>query len=184
MGCASSGSSVPDQAKPSGDKGPDYGDVLFPAPGSEKNAENLGLKDAAESFRVHQVQAGLLVVEIFDMYCIYCQRSAPEVNRFYRTIQRAGLGDQVKLVGVGRKNSEIEVEVYQDRYKVEFPLFPDPALSVTEALGARKAGTPHFMVLDLQEGIGAVLVDSNKGSFGDPEKFLERIRKHLKEKEE
>jgi hypothetical protein len=182
MGCASSGPSITDQT--SEDQGPDYGNVLLPAPGSEKSAEYLGLKDATESFRILQVQAGVLVVEIFDMYCIYCQRAAPEVNRFYRTVQRAGLGDRIKLVGVGRKNSEVEVEVFRDRYEVEFPLFQDPTLSLTEALGAGKEGTPHFLVLDLQDGAGTVMVDSNKGSFGDPEKFLERIRKHLKEKEE
>jgi thiol-disulfide isomerase/thioredoxin len=183
-GCARSVSSVPSADKAPEAMGTDYGNVTFPAPVSERSARYLGLKDTAEPFRVCQVSAGLVVVEIFDMYCIYCQRAAPEVNQFYREIERSGLGDRIKVVGVGRKNSEVEVDAYRERYEVEFPLFPDPRLSVTRSLGVGDRGTPHFVVLDLQDPGKAVLVDTSVGAFGNPETFLDRIRKQLRGKEE
>jgi len=173
-GCSSAGRTTPTASKEPADRGDRYGDVLFPAPDSTRSSVYLGLTNPAAPFRVSQVRSGLLVVEIFDMYCIYCQRAAPEVNRLYREIERAGLTDRIKVVGVGRKNSEIEVEVFRERYDVPFPLFPDPSLSLTGALGARKAGTPHFVVLDLREA--AIVVDSHTGPFGDPKAFLHRIR--------
>jgi hypothetical protein len=183
-GCAPSGSSVRAGGETAKAEGTDFGNVTFPAPVSERNALYLGLKDAAEPFRVCQVRARLVVVEIFDMYCIYCQRAAPEVNRFYRMVERSGLGDRIKVVGVGRRNSNIEVDVYRERYEVEFPLFPDPGLSVTRSLGAGDKGTPHFLVLDLQDPGKAVVVDTSVGAFGNPETFLDRIRKHIEKEEE
>jgi len=182
MGCASAGPRTHDREKSGTDRGSRLGEVLFPAPASEENAQYLGLSPQAGPFRIRQVRAGVLVVEIFDLYCIYCQRAAPEVNRFYRVVQQAGLADRVKVVGVGRRNSGVEVDAFRDRYEVEFPVFADPALSVTESLESGKMGTPHFLVLDLQDGGEAVVVDSNQGSFGDPDAFLERVRKYLKEK--
>jgi len=184
-GCAPSGASVRaggETAKKA--ERSDYGKVTFPAPVSERNALYLGLKDAAEPFQVCQVKAGLVVVEIFDMYCIYCQRAAPEVNRFYGMLERSGMGDRIKVVGVGRRNSDIEVDVFRERYEVEFPLFPDPDLSVTRSMGAGDKGTPHFLVLDLQDPGKAVVVDTSVGAFGNPETFLDRIRKHIEKEEE
>jgi hypothetical protein len=183
-GCAAAENTMPGVGEAPRDLGADFGKVTLPAPASEETAEYLGLEGPKEPFQLAQVQARLLVVEIFDMYCIYCQRGAPRVNRFYREIQREGLGDQIKVIGLGRKNSGIEVDVFKERFEVEFPLFPDQDLEVTESMNVRKMGTPYFLVLELDGGKKATVIDSARGVFADPQGFLEKIRKHIKQEEE
>ncbi len=182
-GCAASERTVPVVGEAPRELGTDFGKVRLPAPVSEETAEYLGLEGREEPFRLNQVQGRVLVVEIFDMYCIYCQQGAPRVNRFYREIQREGLGDQIKIIGVGRNNSDIEVDVFKDRFKVEFPLFPDPDRGVTKSLRARKVGSPYFLVLEL-DGKEAIVIGSHRGVFADPQGFLEKIRKQIKKEEE
>jgi len=183
-GCAGTATTVPDSAEIPRDLGEDFGEVLLPAPESEATAAYLGLEGRNVPFRLAEVRARVVVVEVFDMYCVYCQRGAPRVNRFYWEIQREGLGDQIKVIGVGKKNSGIEVEVFRDTFEVAFPLFPDPEQTVTDALKAGKIGTPYFLILELNGGRSATVVGSRKGVFAEPQGFLQNIRNQMREKEE
>ncbi|MVB33627.1 TlpA family protein disulfide reductase, partial [Vibrio cholerae] len=67
----------------------------------------------------------MLVVEVFDMYCTFCQGTAPKVDEVYELNLRSGFGNDVKMIGIGRMNTELEVSTFKDKYRVRFPLFPD-----------------------------------------------------------
>jgi len=46
----------------------------------------LGLSGSG-AFKISMIQAKAVVVEIFSMYCPYCQKEAPNVNQVYERIE-------------------------------------------------------------------------------------------------
>jgi hypothetical protein len=147
-------------------------DIALPRPSSEADVAYLGLEGSSEdSFRMNQIKAQVLVVEVFDMYCRFCQGAAPKVDALYELNLRSGYGNEVKLIGIGRMNTELEVSTFKEKYKVKFPIFPDKDLSITRALRAANEGTPHFIVIRMDPGDQVTVVHTSTGAFEDPKAF-------------
>jgi peroxiredoxin len=144
--------------------------VTFPAPQTEEGAEYLGV-EPGQPFEPQDIQAKALVLQIMNMYCIHCQREASRVNELYRLIQDRGLDGRLKVLAVGAQNTPYEVGLFSERYKVPFPILPDPELELHSALGER--ATPHFYLVDLTQGEHGKIVASHKGPLPKLEKFLE-----------
>ncbi len=150
-------------------------DIPLPKPSSEADADYLGLGESKDSFRMDQIKAGVLVVEVFDMYCRFCQGMAPKVDEVYELNLRSGFGSEVKMIGIGRMNTALEVATFKEKYKVKFPLFPDKDLSITRALRAQDEGTPYFIVIKMAPGDRVEVVHTSTGAFEDPKAFHEVI---------
>jgi len=150
--------------------------MTLPAPAGPDHRAYLGLEGEG-AFDAAVIRAEVLLVEVFSMYCPYCQKEAPEVNRLYERAQnRPYLRDRLRIIGIGVGNTELEVELFRKRYSVPFPLFPDPDFALHRALG--EVRTPHFIVARRTEkGEGWVVVLSQEGSMDGAEAFLERIQK-------
>jgi peroxiredoxin len=148
--------------------------LKFPVPISPEHAAYLGLGGKKNSsFTLDQVKARVIILEVFSMYCPYCQSEAPAINGLYRSIAERGLADKIKLIGVGAGNSPYEVELFRKKYNVEFPLLPDNDLTLHQALG--NVRTPYFIALGLNpDGTQRVLY-SKVGTIGDPGQFLDVI---------
>ena len=99
--------------------------VTFPAPADARQRQYLGLSAGAETFGLADVKADWLVVEVFDMYCHICQQSAPALRRLHDAVQKAGVGDRVRFLGVGLGNSPLEARAFARRFKFPFPAVPD-----------------------------------------------------------
>jgi len=83
----------------------------------------LGLSGSG-SFKIPQIKAKVVIIEIFSMYCPYCQKDAPGVNELYLLIENnADIKNKIKLIGIGAGNSSYEVEVFKKTYTVPSP-FP------------------------------------------------------------
>jgi len=168
--------------------------MLFPAPGAFSKAigppeeggvlpdVKLTLSDPAAhqqylgvgaegSFKIPQVRAELVILEIFSMYCPYCQKEAPVVNELYRLISgNPDLKDRVKILGIGAGNTSFEVATFQKQFSVPFPLVPDNDLSLHRTFGDVR--TPYFIVIrKMQDGSHQVIY-SKAGAFGNPQEFL------------
>jgi len=61
-------------------------DIRLPAPKDQAQRNYLGLSGDGP-FTIPQIKARAVIIEIFSMYCPYCQREAPEVNRLYSMIE-------------------------------------------------------------------------------------------------
>lgn len=150
-------------------------EMSLPAPEDSADRDYLGLKGKA-SFRIPEIKADVVIVEIFSMYCPYCQQEAPNVNKLFEAIQkRSGLKDKVKIIGIGAGNTEYEVSLFKDRYKVPFPLIPDPDYSLHEILG--QVRTPYFIAVKINPDGSHKVIYSQLSSFGDPEDFLKLLLK-------
>jgi peroxiredoxin len=142
-------------------------------PEQEKWASYLGLESEQESFSLKQIQGRILVLQIFSMYCPICQKEAPEVNKLFDLLQGQGLQDSVKILGLGAGNTDLEVEVFQEKFQIEFPLFADPDYEHYEIFG--EVGTPFFLVLEAGSDQPRILF-THLGGFESPKGFLQRIR--------
>lgn len=168
--------------------GPAAGLAAGPPPvGGQLPDFTLGVpKDAAEksylglsgsgAFKIPQIRAKTVVVEIFSMYCPYCQREAPNVNRLYEKIEAdPALKGKIKLIGIGVGNSAFEVGVFHKRYGIPFPLFPDGDFVLHKLLG--EVRTPYFIGVKIGPDGSHQLIHSRLGAFESVEKFLDEIVK-------
>jgi peroxiredoxin len=131
-------------------------------------------QDEKGSFKIPQIKADLVIVEIFSMYCPYCQKEAPVVNELYQAINsRPDIKSRVKMIGIGVGNTPYEVKLFKDRYQVPFPLFPDSDFAIHKLLG--EVRTPFFLAIRIADDRSHKIIYSELGSFGDPQDFLQTL---------
>ncbi|MFH1480773.1 MAG: TlpA disulfide reductase family protein [Pseudomonadota bacterium] len=147
--------------------------VILPAPDNANDKGYLGLSGAAP-FKIPQVKANVVIIEIFSMYCPYCQREAPLLNDLYGAIEGdPGLKGKIKLLGIGAGNSAFEVDVFKKNYNIPFPLFPDEDFKAHKQLGETR--TPYFIVIKNNEDGSHRVIYSKLGGIQAVETFLKRI---------
>ena len=108
-------------------------DIPLPGPSSEMDAAYLGLEESTDAFRMNQIKAGVLVVEVFDMYCRFCQGMAPKVDEVYELNLRSGFAGEVKMIGIGRRNTELEVATFKEKKIKHLAFVGNPFVEQVEA---------------------------------------------------
>ena len=132
--------------------------------------EYLGIEHA-EPFRLFQIQAKLLLIEFYSLYCPVCQKSAPKVNKLFKYVQgNSQLKDDIKMLGIALTNKPFEVDMYRQKFKVKFPLFPDADKAITDTL--KIAWTPLMVLMDME---GKVLL-AHYGEIKSPEEFIHKVQ--------
>jgi len=162
---------------PAANKPPEKGGVLpaiqLPIPKNTAEKNYLGLSGDG-SFKIPQIKARVVIIEIFSMYCPYCQKDAPGVNNLYDLIEKnPDLKNKIKLIGIGAGNTPYEVEVYKKSYSVLFPLFPDRDFTLHKAYG--EVRTPYFIVVKINEDGTHQIVHAQLAGYPGPEPFLEWV---------
>lgn len=147
--------------------------LLKPAESGE--LQYLGLSGSG-TFSPDQVKTQVLIIQIFSMYCPYCQKDAPNVNRFFGLIENnPKLKGKIKIIGIGAGNTQFEVGTFKKKYKVEFPLIPDGDFKIHKIVG--EVRTPYFMVVKLYGPQKLKVVYSKLGAHEDVEAFLDEVVK-------
>jgi len=146
---------------------------ILASPRDVTEREYLGVS-GLDSFTIPQIRAEVIIVEIFSMYCPYCQKEAPRVNELYRMIEdRAGLRGTIKVIGIGSGNSAYEVGVFKKTYQIPFPLFADDEFRIHKICG--EVRTPFFMALRINADRSLSVIHSHVGGFESPSQFLDHI---------
>jgi peroxiredoxin len=160
-------------------KPPEKGETLplinLPVPKNGEERNYLGLSGGG-LFRIPQIKARAVIVELFSMYCPFCQKDAPRVNELYRLIEsNPVLKNKIKLIGIGVGNSPYEVEVFKKTYDIPFPLFPDKDFVIHKVCG--EVRTPYYMVVKINEDRTHQIVHTQLGNYPGAEPFLEVVLK-------
>jgi len=152
--------------------------LTLPLPESLVHREYLGLEGiSGKTFTLADIKTDILLIELFSMYCPYCQAEAPLVNTFYELArQQSKRGPVVKVIGLGASNSRFEVEHFRKTYDIAFPLFPDEDLSMYEQFGGE--GTPGFIGCRYEHGKEPVIVLRQWGGFDTAEAFMDLLLEH------
>lgn len=144
-------------------------------PADSGDLKYLGLSGSG-TFSADQVKAQALIIQIFSMYCPYCQKDAPNVNRLFGLMENnPKLKGKIKILGIGVGNSPFEVNTFKKKYKVEFPLIPDGDFKIHKIVG--EVRTPYFIVAKLNGPKKLEVVYSRLGAHEDIEAFLAEIVK-------
>jgi len=150
-------------------------EMILTVPDIPDNQEYLGLAPDAATFNLADIKARAVLIEVFSMYCPICQKEAPVMNELYAQLQTRGLNERIKILGVGAGNSDLEVQVFREKYAVPFPLISDPDYVLHKHFG--DAGTPYFLLVapkaDDPDRFTVLL--SHLGSFETPDVFLDRL---------
>ncbi len=137
-------------------------------------AAYLGLEPQNETFTLRDIRAKALLIEIFSMYCPFCQEEAPAVNDFYQKLRESAQDQNLKMLGIGTGNSDYEVDVFRDKYQVAMPLFSDLDFSVYNTIG--QVGTPFFMLVRAApQGDGLEILKVHEGAVKDMDAFYTEI---------
>ncbi len=146
--------------------------ITLAAPEDQKYRDYLGIKAAAgEEFSVADIQTDVLLIELFSMYCPYCQAEAPRVNELFALAeQQKEKGVTMKIIGLGASNTQFEVDYFKESFEVQFPLFPDKTLKYYKKLGGE--GTPGFILCRFKKGEAPEIIMRQSGGFEDAGEFL------------
>lgn len=160
-------------------KPPEKGETLpvfnLPIPKNPAEKAYLGLSGEG-FFKIPQIKAKVVIIEIYSMYCPFCQKDAPGVNELYQRIEKnPDLKGKIKMIGIGAGNTPFEVETYKKTYSVPFPLFPDKDFSIHKVCG--EVRTPYFIVIKINEDGSHQIVHSQLGNYPGAEPFLETVLK-------
>ena len=154
-------------------------DFQLPVPKDATDRNYLGISGSLFSFgggtfRLTQLKAQAVILQVFSMYCPHCQKDAPNMNAFYNMIESSAKArGKLKIVGLGAGNNPYEVGIFKKKYQVPFPLFSDADFGIHKKLGDVR--TPYFIVLRIMPDGSHRVVYSKLGSFGDPAKFLDSV---------
>ncbi len=147
--------------------------IKLPVPKDPGEKSYLGISGSG-FFRIPQIQAKVVIIEIFSMYCPQCQKIAPGLDELYHLIEsNPDLRDKIKLIGIGAGNSRYEVEVFKKTFHTPFPLFPDNEFAMHKALGDVRS--PYFIAIKINQDGTHEVVHSELDSFKGAREFLELI---------
>jgi len=119
-------------------------------------------------------KAQVLIIQIFSMYCPYCQKDAPNMNRFFSLIEsNPKLKGKIQILGIGAGNTQFEVNTFKNKYKVEFPLIPDADFTIHKLFG--EVRTPYFVIVKLNGPKKREVVYSRLGGHENVEAFLAEV---------
>jgi len=144
----------------------------------ERHASYLGLAQDASSFRLSDVKARYLLINVFSLYCTPCQRDAPAFNEMYEKIEGMDLASKIKVIGLAAGNTVREMEFWRERFKVEFPLIPDEDYELHRQLG--NVGTPFFVLARVDGPDRLEVLFSLEGAFEDETVFFDTIISHAR----
>jgi peroxiredoxin len=133
----------------------------------------LGIGQKSSTIILGDIVADIIIVEIFSMYCPYCQRHAPATNRLFDAIEAGkATREKIRLIGIGVGNSAHEAAFFKKKYGIKFPLFPDANSSVLNSLpGVR---TPYYFAIR-KSGKSLNVFFQQQGAFDDPQTFLKTV---------
>ncbi len=152
-------------------------DMRLNTPKAPDKRAYLGIAES-DSFDPKTISGQLLVIEIFSMYCPFCQREAPNVNRLYQAIEASDtLHGRVKMIGIGVGNSAYEVDHFRKHYQIAFPLFPDEDFLIHQLLG--EVRTPFFIIARIGPKDQGRILWTGVGTMDPLDTFINRLNGFL-----
>jgi hypothetical protein len=150
---------------------PKKGDTLaafeLQSPAAEKDKAYLGI--TKPEFRIAEIRAKLLLLEIIGVYCPVCYRQAPIFNNLYSRIEKSSLKGKVKMLALAAGGNQMEIASLNEQKQYRFPIAPDPTFTVHKLLGEPR--TPFTLLLSPE---GRVLY-AHMGIIEDLDAFWKTI---------
>ena len=140
------------------------------SPPSADERAYLGI--TPDTFKLADVQAEIIIVELFSLYCAMCAKEAPAVSELFSLAKKNTTPQRrIVLIGIGAGNSADEVARFKKQNNVLFPLVPDQKMTVARSM--KMAITPGFIAFKKQPDGSLVRLHTRVGVLGPPQHFLD-----------
>lgn len=140
----------------------------------------LGLSQDSGPVRLKDIKGDLLVVELFNRYCLSCLKQAAEMQKFYADLGNAGLEGRVKVLAIGIGNGANDLVAYKKVVPFSYPTAPDQRFDFYYGIGdLDSAPTTLFL---RRKGDAWMVADGHTGIHGSVE-MLARVRVMLDNRE-
>jgi len=151
-----------------------FPNLTFKHPLSKEDRTYLGLPPK-RTYRFEDISGSLLLIEYLNTYCVNCERQAPILNEGYSLIEKDPmLKRKVKIIGIAAGNNLEEVRDFKNRYKIPYPIQPDPNFDFHQAVGSPR--TPFMIwVRKDREGKG-IVVSTHLGVIESSQKLIEETK--------
>lgn len=150
-------------------------DFRLPVPGDRSEKEYLGIS-GKNTFRIGDINAQIVIIEIFSFHCPICQPQARLVNELYQQIQAdPNLREKIKMIGIAATNSPFEARSFKETHRIPFPVFSDEDSEIAIALNIKY--TPTFIGVRVNGKGAQEQFYWRPGAFNDPGRFLQEILK-------
>ncbi len=107
-------------------------------------APELSLRDlAGQQHTLADYRGSIVLVNLWATWCPPCQAEMPNLERFYRQHQNAGL----VVLGINDGDPSEEVRSFMSRYALSFPVWLDPTYQATDQ-AFKTANLPTSYVID------------------------------------
>ena len=113
----------------------------------------------------------VVLVNFWATWCEPCEREMPAMERLYEAMPR----DTFELVAVAIDEKEADVQAFQDRYTLSFPILLDLDQSVYQSY--QTMGVPESLLLDRDGRIVERYVGPREW---DAPEYVERIRAQVR----
>jgi hypothetical protein len=140
------------------------------SPSAAEQRAYLGI--TSDTFTLADVQADILIIELFSLYCAMCAKQAPAAAELFSLAQKTSEPQRkIIVLGIGAGNSADEVARFQKQHAVPFPLVPDQKVRVARSMNM--AITPGFIAFKKQPDGSLVSLAKRLGVLGPPQRFLD-----------
>jgi peroxiredoxin len=153
-------------------KGATFPEIALKAPAKDK--AYLGISGG--DFKVKDLKAEVILVEIFDVYCLPCQKQAPLYKQLFGLIQsNPATREKIKMIGIATGNEDAEIKKFQDHFQIPYPIISDPKFLLHEAVGGPPA--PFSIIARRDPGGKSLLVaDTHLGLNTDMQGLFKQLQ--------
>lgn len=141
-------------------KGARLPEMLMDAPPGKMDCRYLGIKEKGP-FKLADLAADLVMLEIIGVYCPQCHKQRPHINRLFHRIKKdTGLASKLKFMGIAVGATPMEVAYLVKEFHVPYPVVSDEKFTIHKKLGeprtplnivAKKDGTVLWSHLGIIE---------------------------------
>jgi hypothetical protein len=120
-------------------KGDAFPTVALKYPAQAQDRAYLGIS-GGDHFSIKDLKAEVILVEIFDVYCIPCQNQAPLFKQLFGMIQSDPVTrDKIKMLGIAVGDEEPEIKKFREHFQVPYAIVSDPDAVLHKAVGGPPA---------------------------------------------
>jgi len=147
--------------------------IEFNPPPLKDDAAYLAVRN--QPFKLAEIKARLVWLEVIGIYCTRCYEQAPKINRLHKALAKAGLSGQVKMLAVAAGGTVTECEHVRKSKQYLYPVAPDEDFRIHKILGEPR--TPFTMLVNTADGR---VLYTHMGVMEETESLLPMIKSHLR----
>lgn len=156
------------------EKGAAFPGITFKDTLSKQERKTLGISQKS-NFSFREIPGNLIIIEVFNTYCVSCPRNVPVLNKLNYAIENdPKLKGKVKLISIAVGNNQNEVKDYRNLHKVLYPILTDLNFSIHNSLGSPRVPYTIFVKRNVKGKY--IVADIHSGIFDSYDKAMKMLR--------